>query len=167
VLATLLLVAVLLVGAAAVALRGGPPPSGPLQPSSTTTVAFPLAPAQTATWGSSLPPNTTGADMTLMSIDVINPRGLDVLGMAVSRPASGGAVVNAYGFPPEGVAVEPIDGARLPSGTGSAAAVDVLVGVQLAGAVQGTIDGLRITYETAGQTYTLELPYRLSVTPIR
>ena len=154
--------AVVLVGIAAIRLAGDRSP-GPLQPNSKSTVEFPLDAAQQATWGSPFPPNPTDSDIVIRSIEPIGVSGLDILGMVASGAGAMG-VVNALGFPPQGVPTQPVQGTILAPATGVSIQGDALVGVRLAaGATEGHIDGLRVRYVANGTDYEVDLPYALHI----
>jgi hypothetical protein len=153
-----LIAAILAVGIAAIT-KLGIRQDGPLVPTSATALEFPLAADQPATWGISLPANPTGGDIRFTSIEPIDPAGLSILGVTMSQPNAGG-IVNAYGYPPPGMAVVPVEGARLPAG----GEIQVLVGVQLAaGSKGGSIMGLLVEYVAGGQSYEVTLPYKLQI----
>lgn len=134
---------------------------GPLQPNATTNLEFPLALNEAATWGVDLPENPTDSDITFSSAELVDPVGLSILGVTMNRPNTG-SIVNAYGYPPAGMEVVPVEGSTLPAG----GSVLVLVGIQLPeGSKEGTIKGLRVRYIAAGQTYEVLLNYSLRIVP--
>jgi hypothetical protein len=156
--------AILAVGVAAVTMSCSRD-EGPLQPSSVTSVEFPLALEQVATWGADLPPNPTDADIVVSSIEPIDPAGLSILGLAMINPDVSGGIVNAYGFPPDGAATFPVEGSVISPSDGSSPHLEVLIGVRLAeGSDSGSIKGLRLRYVADGREYEVVLPYSLGIT---
>ena len=156
------IVAILILGF--VAIGRSTPEAGPWEASSSTTVEFPLPPGQPATWGSMLPPNLTGSDITIQSIDPVGVDGLKVLGTLASDAGVDGSLVNALGFPPAGISTFPPKGAIQPAGP-TTTQLQVLVGIsQPGGRDKGTINGLRVRYEIDGKVYETEFPYKLGIT---
>lgn len=161
--ALVLSAAILSVGIAAIALSGGRD-AGPLQPSSITTVEFPLAADKVGTWGVDLPPNPTRSDIVVRSAEPMDPQGLTILGMTMINPDVTGGVVAVLGYPPPGVATFPIEGSVLSPSGGTSPELEVLIGVQLAeGSERGTIQGLRVRYAVDGREYEVDLPYSFSL----
>lgn len=159
-----LIAAILALGVAAVMMSGSQD-EGPLQPSSVTLVEFPLAPEQAATWGANLLSNPTDSDIVVSSIELIDPEGLSILGMTMINPDAAGGIINAYGFPPDGVATFPVEGSVISPSDGSSPHLQVLIGVRLAeGSDSGSIKGLRLRYVADGREYEVVLPYSLGIT---
>ena len=155
----LVLIAVILVVGIAAIKKPSIRQDGPLQPNSTTTLEFPLAVNEAATWGIDLPENPTDSDIIISSAELVDPVGLSILGVTMNRPNTGG-IVNAYGYPPAGMEVVPVEGSTLPAG----GHIQVLVGIQRPdGSKEGTIKGLRVRYIAAGQRYEVLLPYSLRI----
>jgi hypothetical protein len=153
-----LIVAILVVGIAAIN-KPEVRQDGPLQTTSTTNLEFGLLADQPASWGAYLPDNSTESDISFVSADLVEPRGLSILGVAMNRPNTGG-VVNAYGYPPEGMQVFPVETTILPAG----GRVQLIVGFQLAeGSSVGTIKGVLVRYAVEGQTYEVMLNYGLRI----
>lgn len=161
VLSGLVLAAAILVFGFAAVTRSGDRHNGPLRTNSTTTLEFGLNPDETASWGVDLPANPTDSDITFVSAELVDPVGLSILGVLMNGANMGG-IVNAYGYPPAGVEVFPVEGSMLPA----RGMIQVIVGVQLPeGKAEGTIAGVRVTYIAAGQTYEILLPYSLRIVP--
>lgn len=155
-----LVAAILVVGIAAIT-KPADRHNGPLRTNSTTNIEFGLKPDETASWGVDLPPNPTDSDITFVSAELVDPVGLSILGVTMNRSNTGG-IANAYGYPPAGIEVFPVEGSTLPA----RGMIQVIVGVQLPeGNAEGTIKGVRVTYVVAGQTYELLLPYSLRIIP--
>lgn len=157
----LVLIAVILVVGIAAITKPSIRQDGPLRTNSTTNVEFGLRSDETASWGVDLPANPTDADITFVSAELVDPVGLSILGVTMNRPNTGG-IANAYGYPPAGMEVFPVEGSTLPA----RGMIQVVVGVQLPeGNAEGTIEGVRVTYVAAGQTYEVMLPYSLRIIP--
>ncbi len=155
------LIAVILVVGIAVITKPSIRQDGPLRTNSTTNVEFGLRSDETASWGVDLPANPTDSDITFASAELVDPVGLSILGVTMNRPNTGG-IANAYGYPPAGMEVFPVEGSTVPAGGD----IQVVVGVQLPeGNAEGTIEGVRVTYVAAGQTYEIMLPYSLRIIP--
>ena len=140
---------------------------GPLQASSATEVAFPLAPDKSATWGMALP-NPTVAEIEILSIDAVAVEGLSVLGIMVSRTGvnSAGSIVNAPGWPPAGITTQAPAGSVIPAVGSSTAGLQVLVGIKhLQGAATGTIGGLHLRYRAGRDVFEVVFPWSLRITP--
>jgi len=153
---------VLLLGAvvaASVASRG----PGPLDAPSEVSVELPLRSGQIATWGSVLPGNSTVSDITIDSVELVNVEGVEVLGVVLSDPDVDGGIGTAEGFPPQGANLRQANGAALKPAGGSPSHLQVLVGVRLSGAAEGSIEAIRVRYRHEGSEYELVLPYRLRV----
>ena len=161
--AAMLLAAALLVGAAASLLNPSRGP-GPLQNTSSTTVAFVVAPGEAMTWGADLPPNTTSSDIAIQSVDVVDPRGVEILGTSMIRPDVSGGIVTAPDYPPSGVETFPVPGAVITPSDGASPFLEVLTGVELSpGSAEGSISGLRIQYLAGGQEHELLLQQSLTL----
>jgi hypothetical protein len=160
--ATVVLIGALLILANIV---GGAPSRGPLQIVNSISVTSPMAAGQVGTWGEILPHNPTGAPITIRSIEPINPRGIDILGIGTNNPDVEGGEGFTRVFPPSGMTLEPVNGATLSPSTSTSPNLQILIGVRLsASSAQGAIDGLRVTYDSAGQTYILVIPGSLTLT---
>jgi hypothetical protein len=133
---------------------------GPLVQEQTWAIEFPLAPGQSGTWGVSLPRNTTSSAITIESVDLLNPAGLEIVGIGVNDPAVDGGIGTAYGFPPAGATLAEPMGAVIPPN--ASADLQVLVGVRLVEpGKDGTIDALRVRYRHQGVRYEVLIPDRL------
>lgn len=162
-----------LVGAAAIlvvalifmlTIANGPRTDGPLQPPDRTGVEFPLPAGQLATWGMTLPINPTMQDIRLLAVEPQGLNGLDLLGIQINDPAVEGSIVNALGFLPEGMSAEPVEGSVLPALGSLDPERQILIGVELpAGSDHGVIESLVLRYEAGGVTYSVELPWELSI----
>jgi hypothetical protein len=156
-----------LVAVVTVLLAARPPSyaaDGPLQAEAETRVEFALASDAVATWGMTLPLDPTVSDITVESIDPLGMHDLDILGVVVSRPDVDGSIVNARGFPPEGMKTTSPRGAILPAVGSADPRLEALVGVRrAAGASSGGIGSLRVRYLADGRPYEVTLPWSLQV----
>lgn len=123
---------------------------------------IPLHSGDVATWGFALPANPTGSEIVVLSVELVNPVGVEVLGVLAHHPATEGAVGQRYGFPPSGDLFAPA-GIVLPPAGSTAAAVEALIGVRLTDKRSGSIDAVRIRYRQGGLEYADVLPYSLHV----
>jgi hypothetical protein len=138
---------------------------GPLASSSTVELEWGLAPGEDGTWGMDLPANPTASDIRIDSVEPVAVSGLDVLGVLVSTPAEGESLVNALGFPPDGVATTDPGGVVLPALSGPQAR-QVLIGVRLQeDAELGSIQAIRVRYRVGDDGYETELPWGLRILP--
>lgn len=88
-----------------------------------------------------LPPNPTGLPITIESVELVDPVGLDILGVFANVPERDGAIAYAAGFSPtdwNGVAPA---GAVLPAVVGGQSHLQVLVGVRRSGATDARSPG--------------------------
>jgi hypothetical protein len=141
-----------------------PRSDGPLASGSSLAVEFPLRPGQTGTWGTVLPANPTASSIVIESIDAVDPRGLEIVAILVNDPVQDGGVGTLDAFPPPGTHTRAAAGSSLPPSGSRAPYLQVLVGVRLTGATDGTIEALRVHYRHDGNVYEALLPYRLRVT---
>lgn len=118
-----------------------------------------------ATWAMPLPLNRTGADIRIESINLINPVGLELLGVLASYPTPSEGLINAYGFPPPGVVTSPVENAVLPVAGSPNQILQILIGIKRPVSVDaGTIDGLRVRYRAGSERFEVSLPWSLRVT---
>jgi len=136
---------------------------GPLAVVNAISVQLATTPEQAIVWGTVLPDNLTAAPIAMVSIEAINPVGIDVLEIAQNDPTTEGAV-GLQLSPIPGVTMHPIPGAFLPVYRSPSDARQILVTARLANLADiGTIDGLRFTYEAAGKSYVLDIPGTLTL----
>ena len=139
--------------------------NGPLQPAGGAGVEFALAAHQPATWAMPLPWNETAADIRIESVQPVNPRGLDVLGVLARYPSPSDGLINALGFPPAGMETSPVENAVIPVRGSPNETLEVLIGVQRhPNASEGVIEALRVRYESAGEEFEVVFPWSLRVT---
>lgn len=141
----------------------GPRTGGPLAQRDVYAVSVPLPRGEAGTRGSVLPPNQTGLPITIESVELVDPVGLEVLGVFVNVPENDGAIGFVSGFSPtdwNGVAPA---GAVLPGIVGGQSHLQVLVGVRRTGTVDGTIAGIRVRYRHDSVEYEDVLPFPLRV----
>jgi hypothetical protein len=147
-------------------LVSAPRTDGPLVAGSSIAVEFPLRRGQTGTWGTVLPANPTASSILIESIVAVDPRGLDIVAILVNDPERDGGVGTLDAFPPPGSRGRAVEGSRLAPAGDEAPYLQVLVGVRLTGAGDGTIEGLLVRYHHDGMLYESLLPYRLRVAPV-
>jgi hypothetical protein len=145
-------------------LVSAPRTDGPLAEGSSVAVDFPLRRGQTGTWGTVLPANPTPTSVMIESINAVDPRGLEIVGVLVNDPQRDGGVGTLDVFPPPGSLGRAVEGARVAPSGAEAPYLQVLVGVRLTGAGDGTIEALRVQYRHDGTLYEVVLPHRLRVT---
>jgi hypothetical protein len=130
-------------------------------------VDFPIAANQSATWGMPLPKNPTLSAITIESIEPLDVRGIDVLGVRLGKidaTNGSGSIVNAPQWPPEGIDTLAVDGVVLPPVGAGSFDLQVLVGVRHeASEASGSIGGIRIRYELAGAHYEVLFPWSLGL----
>jgi hypothetical protein len=150
---------------AVLALRTVALSDGPLRPGPRFDVELPLKPGETITWGSALPENTTTSSIQIESIEPVDAKNIEIVGIDLNDPSEG-AVGTAYGFPPAGIEAAPMSDAT-PRRLDPDDFVQVLVGVRLPGTQDGVIGGLRVAYRYEGRRYETVLPYglRLRIKP--
>jgi hypothetical protein len=137
----------------------------PVRPPSASSVEFPLAPEQAATWGVPLFPNPTDSDIVVKSVELIDTVGLSILGMTMTNPDVTGGMGAGLGFPPDGIATFPIEGSVISPRGGPTPRLQVLVGVRLAdGRDSGSITAVRVRYVAAGREFEVILPFSLGIT---
>jgi hypothetical protein len=141
---------------------------GPIQPiGGAAGVEAPLAPGKTGTWAMPLPFNETTGDIEIESVDVLNPRGLTILGIKASYPGPADGIVFVPGYPPDEIASEPVENARVYVAGSNREILQLLIGVQRTGDSPGTIDGLRVRYVAGGTRYETVFPWTLKATDPR
>jgi hypothetical protein len=141
---------------------------GPLQPvPNTIDLDWSLAPGVVGTWGVYLPVNTTGQDVTIVTVTPKLVTGIEVQGEVLcDLVATHGCVGSALGFPPKSIATLAVEGERLNPPSASDGHLMALIGVRLPlGTTVGAIKGIRITYRVDGVTYELDLDDSLSLEP--
>lgn len=138
---------------------------GPLRPGPRFDVELPVERGETITWGSVLPDNTTTSPIEIESIEPVDAKNIEIVGIDLNDPSEG-AVGTAYGFPPAGIGATPMSDAT-PRRLDPDDFVQVLVGVRLPGTQDGVISGLRVGYRYEGRRYETVLPYglRLKIEP--
>ena len=138
---------------------------GPLQPAGGAGLEYPLPADQALTWGMPLPWNETAAEIRIESIEPVNPRGLDVLGVLARYPSPNEGIGLALGFPPDGVETSPVEGAVLPVRGSRNETLEVLIGVQRhPNAPEEVIEGLRVRYQAGGEKFETVFPWTLRLT---
>ena len=145
---------------------GATAPVGPLGTTNTNTISVnaPVAASEPLTWGTFIPTNPTTEPITIVSVEPIDPTGVEVLQIGINDPDTEGPVGALRGFPQPGITMHPVAGAILPPAGSVHPYLQIIVGVRLgAGASHGTINGLRLTYEAAGQTFVVVLPGTLTL----
>jgi hypothetical protein len=150
-------------GATIALLAGCTGPIGPLAETPPYDVGFPVNAGEAITWGT--PFNAANGTLTLVSVDLIDVRGIDVLGVTgcEGSPMVDGVNLScapgvAYGWPQHNArAVEGTDIGSAPEESGS-----IMVGVSLpAGTSEGTIGRMRISYTAEGVAYSVTQPWSL------
>ena len=157
-----MLAAILWVAASALA---APRTAGPLRGGDGFHVSMPAADEEVFRWDAGLPWNPTESDIRLESVDLINVRGLEVLGIVLSYPTqANGVCVSAgddKGFPPAGKITDRIEGVVLPRAADRTCTnyPTIVVGLRLlASTPKGEIEAVRVRYEYVGVVYELVLP---------
>jgi hypothetical protein len=140
-----------------------PRSDGPLIASSAISVEFALARSRTGTWGVVLPTNPTSSVITLVGIEALGVRGIEVVGMLINDPTRAGGIGALDVFPPPAMAFREVAGTDLPPMTRADPHRQLLVGVRLTGTDAGSIGALRLRYRHAGATYEVTLPYVLRI----
>lgn len=170
----LLVVLAVIVVVAANGLRG-PRQDGPVRTNSRVTVSFPLAYDHVFVWGMPLPPNPTGSEVRIVSIEPVGITGLEILGVvvdfAVHRPDGSCLMYGvrpALSFPPPEIPTREVSGTLLLNNDRKPEAcisdAEVLVGLRrVPNSSAGRIDALRMLYVHEGTTYELVMPYSFEV----
>jgi len=153
---------VLVAALAVILLRGSATASmGPLSTTNINIISVnaPVAASEPITWGTFIPTNPTNQPITILSVNPIEPTGVEVIQIGINNPDTEGPVGALRGFPQPGITVHPVAGAILQPVGSQSPYLQIIVGVRLAaGSSHGTINGLKVTYEAAGQTFQLVLP---------
>lgn len=136
---------------------------GPLAMDGHVKVEFPLQNDQTGTWGMVLPTNPTISDITIDSIEAVNPQGIEIVGMFVNNPDVDGGVGSDDVFPPARIHPSQVAGAVIGSIGSATPHLQLLVGVRLDDANEGTIESIRVRYQFDGNRYEVVLPFALRV----
>jgi hypothetical protein len=142
-----------------------PRTDGPLVAPSAVTVEFELAIGRAGTWGIILPTNPTMSDITIESIEAVDARGLQIVGMLINDPERDGGIGSLDVYPPLGVLARAVEGAVLPAVGTDPPHRQLLIGVRRTGTDAGSIEALRVRYRHAGESYEVILPYSLRIRP--
>jgi hypothetical protein len=138
---------------------------GPLVAPSAISVEFELAAGRAGTWGVVLPANPTASSITIESIELVDARGLELIGMLISDPDRDGGIGTLDVYPPPGIHARPVEGAVLPQVGSGDPHRQLLIGCRLTGTDAGSVEALRVLYRHAGTRYEVELAYGLRVRP--
>jgi len=136
-------------------------PADPLTNAGRFGIDMALDPAIPATIGVILPPNRGSGPIRLVSIEPIDIRGAEILGIAMADPIDR-SIVNAMGFPPAGWATQPVDGVVIHPDQEAT----VLIGVRIPRDTgEGIVEGIRVRYEFEGKPYESTLDWTLRFGP--
>ena len=149
----------------------GPPPPGPLAAGQGFHVSMPSADGELMRWDPGLPFNPTDTDIRLRAIELVDVKGLDVVGIVLNTPTlrpdgtclSGG---NGGGFPPPGSSSDRIDGALLVAASRRTCTNYPQISVGLRrpiGTPTGSVAAVRLRYEHAGRSYELLMPTSVEI----
>lgn len=148
---------------ALVASASRPREDGPIRYDGTAGVTWTVPRAQTFTWTMLLPQNPTLSDIHLRSVEPVGTRGLEVLGALVAYGC--GLPTTALGCPPSSMPTVLVERATLPARGDPCATPTAVIGLRRDGtATSGTVEGLRLRYESGGTTYETTLALKILVT---
>ena len=134
-------------------------------------MSMPSADSELVRWEPGLPFNPTDTDVHLHTIELVDVKGLDVVGIVLNTPTlradgiclSGG---NGSGFPPSGTSTDQIDGALLVAASKRTCTNYPQISVGLrrpVGTPTGSVAAVRLRYEHAGRSYELLMPTSVEI----
>jgi hypothetical protein len=160
--ATIILVAVMAV--VVLVLGTAPTAGGPLLPPVALEVNMHVAPGGDGTWGVPLVAPEGAEPAILESVNpATEPAGLTILGISAAVIGDT-SVGTAAGYPPTGMALEPVEGMTVPP-LGTGPRVQLIIGVRYTGPDVGYIEGLRVNYSVGDRRYEAVIDATLQVTP--
>ena len=157
--ATLVLVVLALVAGNGRSANGPVPLTDPIS------LEYEFAAGSATTWGMTFPPAGATTPATVVAVEPQGVAGLDVIDVrACDFALPGCAIVNAAGWPLNGVATVPVAGITLPATGGPGELFQLLIGVRRqSSAAPGSIDSVKIVYRIGDKTYEVTEPWSLKI----
>ena len=148
------------------------PGNGPLQASSTYHVTIPAAVGTVVHLEAYPPSNTTGSDITILSVELIGARNIEIVGLLATYaiPQPDGVCLssgNGNAFPPPGYRTAALDGAVIPRGSARTCSNVPLItiGARRPSSVPAVIDDVRVRYRFQRWEYLVMLGQSYEIRP--
>ena len=138
--------------------------NGPVPKTEAVEVEYEYGAGDSSTWGVAIPPADGDVVVVVTKVELQDVTGLDVVGIqACDTTEAGCSLINAPGFPPQGMQTIPVEGLSIVP-EGQRPRYQVLIGIsRQAGASIGTATAVKVTYTVGGSTYEVIEPWTLRI----